>query len=152
MIVGHVPRLTKRRRNSSVGKSAVLYYWPTYLFLTGSNPARDKIFIWKNSPSECMCSFSRGGFTGISRECRDMSWLSSTSGSPARNTQQWGWRSIPNYIHRSDGHCRKLPASVKRCELTFLFNNLHWGNRRKYKKISNSIILFMNVIFFSCYV
>ena len=39
---------------------------------------------------------------------------------------------IPSYIHHSDGNCRKLPVSVKRCELTYLFNNLHWGNRGKY--------------------
>ena len=39
----------------------------------------------------------RGGFTGISRECRDMSWLSSTSGSSVSNTQQWGWRNIYRY-------------------------------------------------------
>ena len=32
----------------------------------------------------------RSGFTGISRECRDMSWLVSTSGSPSHYTQQWG--------------------------------------------------------------
>ena len=37
--------------------------------------------VWL-SPSRC------SGFTGISRECRDMSWLSSTSGSPVHNTQQ----------------------------------------------------------------
>ena len=30
----------------------------------------------------------RDGFAGISRECRDMSWLSATSGSPVHNTQQ----------------------------------------------------------------
>ena len=41
---------------------------------------------------------------------------------------------IPNYIHYSDGNCRKLPVSVKRCELTYLFNNLHGGNREKYYK------------------
>ena len=55
------------RRYSSVGRSAVL----TYLFRTGSSPARDKIFTWGKksvgmyvvwpSPS------GRGGFTGISR-------------------------------------------------------------------------------------
>ena len=33
--------------NCSVGRAAVLYYWATYLFCTGSSPARDKIFIWK---------------------------------------------------------------------------------------------------------
>ena len=46
----------------------------------------------------------------------------------------WNFSSanIPNYIHHSDGNCRKLPVSVKRCDLTYLFNNLHGGNRGKY--------------------
>ena len=34
-------------RNSSVCRGAVLYYWVTYLFRTGSSPDRDKIFICK---------------------------------------------------------------------------------------------------------
>ena len=37
--------------------------------------------VWL-SPSD------RGGFTGMSRECQDISWFSSTSGSPVHNTQQ----------------------------------------------------------------
>ena len=39
---------------------------------------------------------------------------------------------IPNYIHHSHGNCRKLPVSVNRCELTYLFNKLHGGNRGTY--------------------
>ena len=39
---------------------------------------------------------------------------------------------IPNYRHHSDGNCRKLPVSVKRCELTYLSNNLHGDNRGKH--------------------
>ena len=34
------------------------------------------------SVNRCTSTSSRGGFTSISRECRDMSWLSSTSASP----------------------------------------------------------------------
>ena len=36
-----------------------------------------------------------------------------------------GFGVIPSYVHHSDGNCRKLPVSVKICELTYLFNNLH---------------------------
>ena len=52
------------------------------------SPARDKRFIWKKKKKNqrnvcCLAAPSvHGGFTGISLECRDMSWLSSTSDSP----------------------------------------------------------------------
>ena len=40
----------------------------------------------------------RGHFTDIPWGCRDMYWLSSTSCSPAHNTQQWGWHSTYRYV------------------------------------------------------
>ena len=63
-------------------------------FRTGSSPARDKIFIWKiiGRNVECMWFGCRlpvavvsHAYPGNAEIC---SWLSSTSGSPAHDTQQ----------------------------------------------------------------
>ena len=85
------------KRRISFGRGTLFYYWATYHFRTGLSPARDKIFIQTKSVGMYVVWLSPsglGGFTGISRGCRHMFWLFSTSGSPAHNTQQWGWCSI----------------------------------------------------------
>ena len=54
---------------------------PGTKYLYGKKKSVGMYVVW-------LSSAGRGGFTGISREYRDMSWLSSTSVSPAHNTQQ----------------------------------------------------------------
>ena len=59
---------------------------PGTKYLYGKKNSMGMYLVWLSASSHV-------GFTGISWECRDMSWFSSTSGSPAHNTQQWGWHS-----------------------------------------------------------
>ena len=73
-------------RSAGIAQSVEALYFTTKLH-TSSVRVRDQprikyLYVVWLSPS------GRGSFTGIFRECRDMSLLSSTSGSPAHNTQQ----------------------------------------------------------------
>ena len=83
----------KKRLGAGIAQSVEALYFTIELHTSSIRvPAREKIFIWEKISVGMyvvwLSPLGRGGFTGISRECQDMSWLSSTSGSPAHNTQQ----------------------------------------------------------------
>ena len=79
-------------QGTGIAQSVEVLYFTTELHTSGFKPSEGpNIYMKKKSARMYVVWLSpsgHGGFTGISRECRDMSWLSSISGSAAHNTQQ----------------------------------------------------------------